>query len=83
MLCFSVPSKPVSVSLEPHDTNILVKWEDLPVKDRNGIITEYRIQYKRVGSDILSVEQGIPASAKSFILRSKYGTAPNFNITNN
>ena len=70
-MSISVPSKPVIITLEPRDTSILVRWDELPARDRNGIITEYRVYYKRGSSGPVESEATVPGSARSFVIRGK------------
>ena len=62
----------MTFTLEPQDRSILVKWEELPLEYRNGIITEYQINYRRVVADVPveNIEQGIAPTARSFLIQS-------------
>ncbi|KRT85842.1 Immunoglobulin, partial [Oryctes borbonicus] len=49
---FSAPptAPPSNVTFEPSSTSITVRWEPPPLEGRNGIITGYKIRYRKQGS---------------------------------
>lgn len=47
---YSVPGAPVALSAAPGDRQVLLTWT-APLRDGNTPITDYRVEYRTVGSD--------------------------------
>ena len=63
------------VTLEPTSSSIRVSWFEMPVEDRQGIITGYRLYYRlKDKPDSVQVKSSIPASARLYVLK---GTSTN------
>ncbi|RZC39998.1 neogenin, partial [Asbolus verrucosus] len=46
----SAPAEPPSnVTLEPSSTSIIVRWEPPPIEYQNGVITGYKLRYRKQG----------------------------------
>ncbi|KAK3607422.1 hypothetical protein CHS0354_003058 [Potamilus streckersoni] len=60
------PRKAPNIKLIGEPGKIQVEWEEIPRKDRNGLIVKYQIHYREMGlPDTLKVEDNIPPTVQS------------------
>lgn len=52
-------------------TSIMVKWDEIPEKQRNGVITGYKIHYKKWNGTTVKIETE-PGNSRTHLITSKY-----------
>ncbi|XP_026472597.1 neogenin-like [Ctenocephalides felis] len=63
-----IPTEPPSnVTLEPTSTSITVHWEPPPASDHNGIITGYKIKYRKFNKK-KSETSSTPANVRFYVI---------------
>jgi neogenin len=63
----TAPSEPPSnVTLEPSSTSVIVRWEPPPVEQQNGVITGYKLRYRKQGKKGLTITT--PANKRNYEL---------------
>ena len=72
ILFIPVPSKPVSITCEPRSSSILVEWEPLPKRARNGEITQYKIFYRQVGEYVVQQKPVVIEPALSYLITGEW-----------
>ncbi|XP_045184740.2 protogenin B-like isoform X2 [Mercenaria mercenaria] len=63
------PSRPPVITLEPQVRAVQVKWEPLPHKYQNGIISQHKIYVRQRGAPTTErIETGISGTATSYLI---------------